>query len=232
MKKPREKMLYPVVEKWIEQHFGCFQTDINKGSLHSHADVIGVRDMGGDLSGEVETIIVEVKRGQEPFATSSGQAFGYNVYANRVYLADVRPKGFTSKELQIANHLGIGLIQIRNKRCHEILSSPYYNPIPRLNLEILENLGVAKCQLCSSFFLAGNPKNIHMNVIAEDVKKAVDNGKGLVFWNEEVASRRKKSKFGLGGYGRRFVCKSCVGNLLAVQVERLKGWFSEFGRGG
>jgi hypothetical protein len=55
-------------------------------------DVIGIRDIGGDLSGEVETVAVEVKRGSTPFANACGQTYGYSVYANRVYLADLRDK--------------------------------------------------------------------------------------------------------------------------------------------
>ncbi len=85
-----EAELYPAVERYLRKHFRCFSAGTNVGLRYSRVDVIGVKDVGGDLSGEVETIAIEVKRGAEPFATASGQALGYQVYANRVYLADVR----------------------------------------------------------------------------------------------------------------------------------------------
>lgn len=107
----KEAELYERVEKWMKGHFRCFATATNTGLAYSRPDVTGVRDIGGDLSGEVESIIIEVKRGDsQPFATASGQALGYRVYANRVYLAEARARPFDENEIQIASHLGIGLI--------------------------------------------------------------------------------------------------------------------------
>ena len=236
MKTPLENVLYPVVKRWVKRHFRCFESGINTGLLHSHADVVGVRDIGGDLSGDVETIIVEVKRGTEPFATASGQTFGYSVYANRVYLADKRKKPFTQDELHIASHLGIGLVEIRNMRCYEVLSSPFYNPIHKLNLMLLEQLGLGQCQLCGYFFETGGSKREHSNLVKSDVQKAIENGKGLIFWNCAVAKRKHKLGIRVSTDGttweRRFVCPECVENLLALQEKRVKSWFSEYGRGG
>ncbi len=193
MKPLLEKTLYPVVKKWMKKQFLCFKVDVNKGlRSYSIADIIGVRDVGGDLSGDVEMIIIEVKRGHDPFARACGQTLSYNVYANRVYLADIREKSFTPEELQVAGHLGVGLIRIRKRKCTEVLSSPFYNPIPRLNLGLLENLAVAKCGLCSSFFETGDDKNLYAKVIREDVDRAIQKEKGLVFWNYEVADRKDR----------------------------------------
>ena len=97
-KQARESDLYEIVGKWIAKHFRCFKTSENVGLRYSRADVLGVREVGGRLSGEVETIIVEVKRGSQPFATASGQGAGYSFYANRVYLADQREDDFTQSE--------------------------------------------------------------------------------------------------------------------------------------
>jgi hypothetical protein len=227
----RESRFYTSVERWMKRHFLCFKTAVNKGLKYGRVDVIGVKDIGGDLSGDVETIAVEVKKGTCAFPAASGQTLGYNVFANRVYLADVRAGAFTSEELQIASHLGIGLIQIRGMKCLEVLSSPFYTPIQRLNLGLLENLGLARCQLCSSFFQTGNSENLYANVIREDAYRAIQKEKGLVFWNYEAAGRKEKLGRGLAGYGRRFVCPDCVANLLAVQPNRRKGWFSEYIRG-
>src|SRR5881409_2109423 len=117
------KEAYPVVERGLRRRFRCFRTDINKGLAHGRMDVVGVRDMGGDLSGAIETIAVEVKRGSFPCANACGQTLGYKVYANRVYLADLRSEPFTSAQIHIASHLGIGLIQIRRSGCIEVVSS-------------------------------------------------------------------------------------------------------------
>jgi hypothetical protein len=205
----------------MRRHFGCFQTAINKGLRHSRIDIIGVRDVGGDLSGEIETIAVEVKRGSFPFANGCGQTLGYNVYANRVYLADVRPSSFTRDERQIASHLGIGLIQIRRTRCHEILSSPFYRPIEKLNLALLESLRLGRCQLCGSVFRIGSAEGIYRfsSLTRENLRLAIEREKGMVFWNREVADRKRRlgirvPKDGLT-YERRFLCPDCVQFVLA-----------------
>jgi|ERR1700728_4439183 hypothetical protein len=74
-----EKDLYPIVERWLKKHLLCFKVVSNRGSRHSRPDVTGIRDIGGNLSGEVQTIAVEVKREGGPFATMSGQTLGYNL---------------------------------------------------------------------------------------------------------------------------------------------------------
>lgn len=216
-----EQKLYPLVAKWMKKQFHCFNVAINTGLIHSRIDVVGIRDIGGDLSGDVETISIEVKRGSEPFATACGQALGYKVYANRVYLADVREKSFTDEEIRIASHLGIGLIQIRKNKCREILTSPFYVPMSSLNLRLLEKLRLGRCQFCSSFFQIGHMHSgqRYSNLSRENLEKAMKEKKGLMFWNYEVAKR--KDRLGLrplknsDTYERRFVCPECVEVFIA-----------------
>ena len=216
-----EKTLYPTVAKWLKREFGCFQTAINKGLRHSRIDIIGVRDVGGDLSGEIETIAIEVKRGSFPFANGCGQTLGYNVYANRVYLADVRADSFSRDERQIASHLGIGLIQIRSGRCREVLSSPFYRPIEKLNLALLEALRLGRCQLCTSVFRIGTSDGASRfsSLTRENLKLAIDREKGMLFWNREVADRKRRLRIRLSKpditYERRFLCPDCVGYVFA-----------------
>jgi len=213
-----EARLYPIVEKWMKKHFQCFQTSKNTGLRHGRIDVLGVRDVGGDLSGDVETISIEVKRGTEPFATASGQALGYKIYANRVYLADVRSDSFSHEEIKIASHLGIGLIQIKHGKCTEVLTSPFYFPMTSLNLLILERLALGKCQICSSFFETGKVKEMRKGftsyVTKENLEKALQENKGMVFWNYEVADRKEKMKIRNRGnydtFERRYICPECV----------------------
>src|SRR5262249_8604433 len=146
MKRHPEKSLYPAVQRWMKRHFGCFRSAVNKGLRYGRLDAIGVRDVGGDLSGAIETIGIEVKRGSFPFSNACGQTLGSTVYVNRAYLADIREEGFNRNEIQIASDLGIGLVQIRRSRCEEVLSSPFHTPIERLNLALLEALGLGRCQ--------------------------------------------------------------------------------------
>ena len=107
-KEKLEVAYYPQVERWAKKHFGFFKTAINRGLRYGRIDVLGVRDVGGDLSGEIESIAIEVKRGRTPFAVACGQTLGYRVYTNRVYLADIRSTCFTADETHIASNLGIG----------------------------------------------------------------------------------------------------------------------------
>ena len=226
MPRDLENTLYPVVERWMRRKFSCFATAVNKGLRHGRIDVIGVRDIGGDLSGAIETIGIEVKRGSFPFANACGQTLGYNVYVNRVYLADLREEGFNRDEEQIASHLGIGLIQVRRGKCAEILSSPFYEPIENLNLRLLETLGLGKCQLCASVFELGfSAKNRYGRLSRENLPRAIKQELGLMFWNREVAERKNKlglrvTKDGLTNE-RRFFCPDCIGYVFA-QLQTVK----------
>jgi hypothetical protein len=214
-----ESSLYKPIEKWMCKHFGCFRSGRNVGLKYSRVDVLGVRDVGGMLSGEIETISIEVKRGTEPFATASGQALGYSIYANRVYLADRREREFKPAELGIASRLGIGLIHVKGTKCREILSSHSHEPMPGLSQELLAKLALVKCQICGTFFESGTAgKNWLSNVTRNRFDRAVKQPrKGLVFWLQQLAERKRK--FGLahgeegypGSFEKRFICPECIG---------------------
>lgn len=217
---PKESELYPVVDKWMRSHFQCFKTVIDKGLKYGRIDVLGVRDVGGDLSGEIETIAVEVKKGSTPFAKASGQTLGYRVFANRVYLADARQSSFTTDEIHIASNLGIGLIQIKGKTCREVLSSPHYQPITKLNLMLLESVAIGRCQVCGSFFETGKDKNSRFsNVTRENLPRAVLEEKGMRFWNYEAAYRKNKYDARRSKkdtvYERRYICRECIAVLFS-----------------
>jgi hypothetical protein len=217
LKMPRESDFYPILEKWIKKHFHCFHTGSTVGTTYSKADVVGIRDTGGENSGDVELIVIEVKGGKEPFATASGQARGYSVYANRVYLADVREKGFTPSEIEIASYLGIGLIRIQGKKCQEILSSPRHQPLTRMWMEMARKLGLGQCRICGTFVELGAA---YGNLTKEDVLKSIEQKKGLVYWHESLADRKKKMGIARknedrnNSWQRRFICEECIQVLL------------------
>ncbi|MBN2133231.1 MAG: hypothetical protein JW741_27275 [Sedimentisphaerales bacterium] len=220
-----EKTYYPFVARWLKRHFLCFRVAINKGLRYGRIDVIGIRDVGGDLSGEVETIAVEVKRGSTPFANACGQTYGYSVYANRVYLADLRGERFSQDETFIASNLGIGLIQIKGERCAEVLSSPFHQPISKMQMRLFEALRLGKCQLCDSIFEIGTAEGNHWSRLArENVAKAIEQEKGLMFWNYEVGGRKRRlgirgSKGDATTFERRFLCPDCIQAVFAQMHE-------------
>jgi hypothetical protein len=215
-KEPPEKDFYPIVARWLKNSKRCFKIEINSGLSYGRIDVYGVRDIGGDHSGEIESISVEVKRGTQPFGTASGQALGYKVYAHRVYLADVRETGFSDDEISIANHLGIGLIQIKGSKCIEILTSPVYQPLTRLHMRLLENLGLGRCQLCGCCFEIGS-KTKNFSRIAKNMNNAIIQEKGLMFWNLPVGQRKRKLTHPdntlYETFERRVLCPDCVQNF-------------------
>lgn len=212
-----EASLYPLVERWMRKHFGCFRSGRNVGLKYSRVDVLGVRDVGGTLSGEIETICIGVKRGTEPFATASGQALGYSIYANKVYLADQRAQEFKPAEVNIASRLGIGLIQITGSKCREILSSRSHDPLPGLASELLLKLALGKCEFYGTFFETGEPRgNWLSNVSRNSLGLAINKEKGLVFWLYAFGERKRTigNTHGVEGYPanfeKRFICPECV----------------------
>ena len=68
-----EKDFYPRVAQWAAKSLGCFHTAIDAGLKRGRIDVVGLRDVGGNLSGRSEVVSIEVKHGKQPFATSIGQ---------------------------------------------------------------------------------------------------------------------------------------------------------------
>ena len=209
----REAQFYEPVRSFLKRRFHCFATALNTGSKFGRVDVVGIRDIGGELSGEIEIIAVEVKGGNQAFNTATGQAYGYSVYAERCYLADLRPgvKPFTLEEIDIASRLGVGLLAIRtNGNVAEVLTSPLYEPMPRMRAQLIEKLGYSTCTICGSVFHRGEPAQWG-KYVCRTLQKALEQEKGYVFWLDEVNNRRG-SPF-VYNYVRRYMCYDCVWNL-------------------
>ncbi len=70
-------------------------------------------------------------------------------------------------------------------------SSPVHAPITRLNLRIAEAVDYGYCQICRTLFRAGvDPKRHRFSRVArESVRRALQGGKGLMFWNRELVDR-------------------------------------------
>lgn len=218
-----EAEYYEPVARWARSTLGCFETGINTGLRHGRIDVVGLRDSGGRLSGRADVIAIEVKRGAQPFATSIGQASGYSIYADRCYLAEYRPGGFTDDEQAIASQLGVGLIRItgtQRVRITEVLTAPLREPLEGLRLEVVEKLDHSLCTVCGSLFRCGEKGKRYANLVRQQasrgkhVERAVREEKGLMFWLYEQAARSPRSRSEIV-YHRRYVCPDCVAALFA-----------------
>lgn len=207
-----------MVEKWVKRHLSCWQTGINTGPRVGRIDVVGVRDVGGDLSGRSEVIAVEVKAGTQVFTTAAGQAHGYSVLADRCYLADYRPgrDAFSADEMLIAGRLGIGLAAIRaNNRVDEILTAPPGVPIEELRLQVLGKVGLAECRLCGTLFRyseGGTGRGRQLVTRAEgvgDLAKAAQSERGYMWWLNQAAEERDQ-RGRQYNYWRRYLCPDCA----------------------
>lgn len=212
-KRKRERDLYPLVEKWMKRRFNCFTTAIDKGLKLTRIDVLGVRDVGGDLEGNVEVIAIEVKRGNVTYTQAAGQTIGYRVFANRVFLAVERKEKYNQDEVHIANDLGIGLIRIHNNRCFEEKSSPYYEPLSRFRLSLLEAVRLGECRICGNIFSTGTRQSPSAHLTKSNLGSAFENERGLEFWNKEVAARKKRIGLRVApglSHDKRYICPECV----------------------
>lgn len=225
---PKEKMkesdLYAPVEKWVKNHFGCFETGVNKGTGYGRVDIVGLRQVPGDLSADTEFICVEVKKGTQPFLNALGQAAAYSLYGDYSYLADYRPDGpFTEEERVLAERLGIGLIRINKQIQMSLVSTARQShPVENLRLRIADQLGYVKCVICGTFFPRGDGKARWGNLQRHSDSRqkmitGVEDGKGLVFWPEDASrqdlTHKKRHNDDLI-YNRRFMCNTCADLLL------------------
>ena len=209
----KEKSLYPYVEKFLKsERFGCFMTVQKAGtSFVGIADVLGVRDVGGDMRGDIEVIAVEVKRSCSNFGKILGQAVGYSLFAHKCYPAVPFKNnlGFSIEQKELATRLGVGLLEIRKYhgawRCFEILTSANHNPHGH-QLETLLRRGfkLARCALCGVFTDISNR--------SESWDEALEKNKPYLIWRKPdrklLFSRRKK-----GDWRRLYICSDCVKEL-------------------
>lgn len=161
----------------------CFDTFQKVGELYTgFADVVGIKDVGGKTTGDFEAIAVEVKKSTYNFAKNLGQALGYSLLAHRCYLATYLKESYSSEQEQMASRLGVGLLQIYNRECSEILSSPLHKPINSLMLKMLENKGYCVCSICGT--LTGAEKGF-----TKDIKESRETG-GVLYYAKKLPGRR------------------------------------------
>jgi len=212
--KPSESDYYPLVRRFLEKRFSCFVTGQDRGTKFGRVDVVGARDIGKSLTGAFEVIAVEVKAGNQPFNTAIGQAYGYSVYAERCYLADVRSRLFSLEEIDIASSLSVGLLLIReNGNISEVLASPVHKPLIDMKAELLFKLGYAQCTVCGTAFQCGDDQNWERHV-KRYVKKAWKQQQGLVYW---LHQRKQPGEY----KERRYICVACIHALYDEVLGKL-----------
>ena len=100
-----------------------------------------------------------------------------------------------------------------------MLSSPSYAPITRLNRLLLEKLALGHCQFCGSVFQIGERPKRFSKLARENVDKAIEQERGLMFWNREVADRKRRLGVRYSQeestFERRFICPDCVSSVLS-----------------
>ncbi len=230
-----ERQYYEHVEKFLKKSHGCFHTEQTRGlgidGVNGNIDVVGIRHVGGDLTGDIEVISCEVKD-HEPFLKSLGQAHGYSVMAHRCYLA--APERFNQHQKDAAEYLGVGLISISGDdrtRCKLVQSAPRRTPMPLMTLELVERMGFGRCCFCGSFFRISDRRDIIIRsefVVRSSEKRCMaDAGKqerGYVFWVAHLHGMRRdrrtldKRASRESIYDRRYLCSTCIGELGYAQV--------------
>jgi hypothetical protein len=209
----KESLLYGCVEDFLKsESFGCFKTAQRVGtSFVGIADVVGARDVGGDVRGDIEITAVEVKTGRSNFGKILGQALGYSLFAHKCYLAVpfFSDGTFSLEQRELATRLGVGLLEIKKPygalRCSEALTSPNHVPHGhQMETLLRRGLGLIRCGFCG--FQVDNSS------VTTSWKKAVDKRKAYLSWRKPdrtlLFSRRKK-----GDWRRLYLCSDCVEEL-------------------
>jgi len=226
----KESLYYPTVKDWLLKSAGCFATGLNSGTRLAHADVVGVRHIGGDLATDYEVIAIEVKT-DESFFKSISQAAGYSVFAHRCYLAEYErgSKPFTREQVEIALSLGVGLLKIRSRRTEgveELLSAPARPARHRFVLQMMEALGLAECILCRGPF-QGTYKSGVKRADRNDIKKmlcraieASNNGNptGYLFWSEGTVDKKSAAGDTSMNTARRYICPDCLQKVVGPLI--------------
>ena len=219
----KESDLYAKVRDWAESDDGlrCEKAWTNKGLQGARPDVTGIRHAGGHLRGDFELITIEVKKSSGQFLTSAGQAAAYGVYADRSYLCCPQgDKPFDEDNIDIASHLGIGLIEIgTHQEIERVLAAPLRQPIPWKRQELLESLGFSVCQICGiPYPRSGDPEDRKSwkglkRGSTSAMSDAVKGKTGYVWWLWDWSKDSDRLAADGLSYDRRYLCRDCVAGL-------------------
>jgi len=204
-----EKDLYKPVAAFIKREFNCFAVKTTTGTRHGSIDVVGLRDLIGDLGGGTEVIAVEVKPEKSTLLKSLGQAYAYSVMADRCYLAIHKPyrRRVSQEEIDMAAQLNVGLIQIgTRKTCRVLVSSPRQEPLRSHRLALIRKVGYVECVVCGTLF---PNTGLRSQRDRSSIRHAIVEEKAFRYWLFELAERRGADKRRYI-YDSRYICPDCV----------------------
>lgn len=215
-----EKQFYDKVVKFLRQEFGCFEVKKEVGTDFGIIDVLGIRKVSKDLAFGYELISVEVKEHNARYLNSVGQALAYSISTHRCFLAYHMPrnKKFSQREMDIADHFGIGLISLsKSKEPKLFRSSSLFTPKNEYTAWLINKLGQFSCALCGGIFKEVDILDINQpgkinptdnSSFLGNLGKAITKRKNVKWFLFEMAEEMdKKTKF---TYDRRYLCKDCV----------------------
>jgi hypothetical protein len=152
-----EAKLYPVVKEFLEKKLNCLDVFVEAGKQGiGSVDVFGVYYTNAERTA-VETVGVEVKIDKIPISAKFGQAKGYTLFCDKMFFASLdkvneKDKHFNQDDIEIAKHLGIGLIQIEDRGlsfvCKEVLAAPKGETIRKYSNHALRSKKVFACFSC------------------------------------------------------------------------------------
>ncbi len=179
--------------------------NVPKGLSNPRPDVIGISHSGGYLAGDSELIAVQVRTSPSRFISTLGDAYACSVFAGRVYCAFyLGEANFSEEQIEAALHLRVGLIRVDSDfSCQRTLPAPSLQPIERFRLRLIDELGLATCQLCAIVF----PSPLERE------------NEGSLFWNEVWAEHFGRLR-NESVYDRRALCPDCLRNLEKIAAER------------
>lgn len=211
---------YPRIAHFLKTKYHCFATGETTGSGHvGLADVIGIRDTGGPMMPDVEVIAVEVKLDTSSLGKSLGQALGYSLFADKCYLAvPMGKKGFSLEQIEMATHLGVGLINCRKSRIREVATSSPHSPIPALRTRVIWNLDYALCCLCGNAVEAPEDGTARrLRVVEEEgrvlgIRKLLkdDGSSRRLLFTERSRPERERAKY-------HYLCQGCFKLLKKIR---------------
>jgi hypothetical protein len=225
-----ESKLYKIVEQFAYEHFNCKVVKQQVGTHLGKVDVVGFRQIHGDLGTIGEIIAIEVKEENASYLTAIGQARAYSIYAHKCYLAYRKryTNKFTSEETDIASQLGVGLIEIKADKSNIIATSQSFSPREDYVLTILGKMKLFRCTLCHAVY----PLKDFVAVNAQDeinpsdkpaylgkMNQAIKNHKNIEYFLYHLNSQYEDDERKYV-YDRRYICKDCASIFASLSMGK------------
>ncbi len=187
----READLYSSVKQFMKKKPNYIEVFVEAGKQGiGSVDVFGVYYINDEKT-EIETIGVEVKIDKIPISANFGQAKGYTLFCDKMFFAsldkvDGKDRKFSDDDIEIARHLGIGLIQIQRNgvgyTCKEVLDAPKCESMKKYYDYTLRSKKFFTCKSCKKI---QHSQTTTVNTMPSKwTLKEINKGKGLLITKE------------------------------------------------